>query len=139
APRTTGCVVHRRHARALHLSGRSAREPGDLCAGKMRLPSAEVHSAFMNSNPVDPIAIAIQEDIGEGDVTTEFFMPAGLHASAQIIAREKAIIAGTQTAAGVFHRVDPATRARVIRSDSTEVEGGDRGIELEGFAATILK
>jgi len=36
----------------------------------------------MNSNPVDPIAIAIQEDIGEGDVTTEFFVPAGLHASA---------------------------------------------------------
>src|SRR5438445_265954 len=88
----------------------------------MRLPSAEARSAFMNSNPVDPIAIAIQEDIGEGDVTTEFFVPAGLHASAQIIAREKAIIAGTETAAGVFHRVDPATRTRVIRTDSSEVE-----------------
>ncbi len=48
----------------------------------MRLPSAEARSTFMNSNPVDPIAIAIQEDIGEGDVTTEFFVPAGLHASA---------------------------------------------------------
>jgi len=44
----------------------------------------------MNSNPVDPIAIAIQEDIGEGDVHYGvFFVPAGLHASAKIIAREK--------------------------------------------------
>ena len=93
----------------------------------------------MNSNPVDPIAIAIQEDIGEGDVTTEFFVPAGLHASAQIIAREKAIIAGTETAAGVFHRVDLATRARVIRADSSEVEAGDTIIEIDGLARSILK
>jgi len=105
----------------------------------MRLPSAEARSAFMNSNPVDPIAIAIQEDIGEGDVTTEFFVPAGLHASAQIIAREKAIIAGTETATEVFHRVDPATRARVIRADSSEVEAGDTIIEIDGLARSILK
>lgn len=93
----------------------------------------------MNSNPVDPIAIAIQEDIGEGDVTTEFFVPAGLHASAQIIAREKAIIAGTETATEVFHRVDPATRARVIRADSSEVDVGDTIIEIDGLARSILK
>ena len=93
----------------------------------------------MNSNPVDPIAIAIQEDIGEGDITTEFFVLAGLRASAQIIAREKAIIAGTETAAGVFHRVDPATRARVIRTDSSEVEAGDTVIEIDGLARSILK
>jgi nicotinate-nucleotide pyrophosphorylase (carboxylating) len=105
----------------------------------MRLPSAEARSAFMNSNPVDPIAIAIQEDIGEGDVTTEFFVPAGLHASARIIAREKAIIAGTETATEVFHRVDPATRARVIRADSSEVEAGDTIIEIDGLAHSILK
>jgi nicotinate-nucleotide pyrophosphorylase (carboxylating) len=105
----------------------------------MRLPSAEARSAFMNSNPVDPIAIAIQEDIGEGDVTTEFFVPAGLHASAQIIAREKAIIAGTETATEVFHRVDPATRARVIRANSSEVEAGDTIIEIDGLAHSILK
>ncbi len=93
----------------------------------------------MNSNPVDPIAIAIQEDIGEGDVTTEFFVPAGLHASAKIIAREKAIIAGTETATEVFDRVDPATRARVIRADSSEVEAGDTIIEIDGLARSILK
>src|SRR5437588_11794221 len=93
----------------------------------------------MNSNPVEPIAIASQGDIGEADVTTEFFVPAGLHASAQIIAREKAIIAGTETAAGVFHRVDPATRARVIRADGSEVEAGDTIIEIDRLARSILK
>ena len=93
----------------------------------------------MNSNPVDPIAIAIQEDIGEGDVTTESFVPADLQAAAQIIAREKAIIAGTETVAEVFHRVDPATRTRVIRPDSSEVEAGDTIIEIDGLARSIVK
>jgi nicotinate-nucleotide pyrophosphorylase (carboxylating) len=93
----------------------------------------------MNSNPVDPIAIAIQEDIGEGDVTTESFVPADLRASAQIIVHEKAIIAGTETAAEVFHRVDPAVRSRVIRADSSEVEAGDIIIEIDGPARSILK
>jgi nicotinate-nucleotide pyrophosphorylase (carboxylating) len=93
----------------------------------------------MNSNPVDPIAIAIQEDIGEGDVTTESFVPADLRASAQIIVHEKAIIAGTETAAAVFHRVDPAVRPRVIRADSSEVEAGDVIIEIDGLARSILK
>jgi nicotinate-nucleotide pyrophosphorylase (carboxylating) len=93
----------------------------------------------MNSNPVDPIAIAIQEDIGEGDVTTESFVPADLRASAQIIVHEKAIIAGTETAAEVFHRVDPAVRPRVIRADSSEVEAGDVIIEIDGLARSILK
>lgn len=93
----------------------------------------------MNSNPVDPITIAIQEDIGEGDVTTESFVPADLRASAQIIAHEKAIIAGTETAAEVFHRVDPAVHPRVIRADSSEVEAGDVIIEIDGLARSILK
>jgi nicotinate-nucleotide pyrophosphorylase (carboxylating) len=62
-----------------------------------------------------------------------------LHASAQIIAREKAIIAGTETATEVFHRVDPATRARVIRADGSEVEAGDTIIEIDGLAHSILK
>jgi len=93
----------------------------------------------MNSNPVDPIAIAIQEDIGEGDVTTESFVPADLRASAQIIVHEKAIIAGTETAAEVFHRVDPAVHPRVIRADSSEVEAGDVIIEIDGMARSILK
>jgi nicotinate-nucleotide pyrophosphorylase (carboxylating) len=105
----------------------------------MRLPGTAARFTFMNSNPVDPIAIAIQEDIGEGDVTTESFVPADLRASAQIIVHEKAIIAGTETAAEVFHRVDPAVHPRVIRADSSEVEAGDVIIEIDGMARSILK
>ena len=92
------------------------------------------------SDPVhDPIAIALQEDIGEGDITTESFVDAGAVASAKIVAREKAIVAGTNTAAEVFHRVDGATRVQVICNDGSEVGAGDTIIEIRGLAWSILK
>jgi nicotinate-nucleotide pyrophosphorylase (carboxylating) len=93
----------------------------------------------MNSHAFDPIAVAIKEDIGKGDITTEFFVPADLRASGQIIAHEKAIVAGTETAAEVFRRIDSATRPRVIRADGSEVEPGDVIIEIDGLARSILK
>jgi nicotinate-nucleotide pyrophosphorylase (carboxylating) len=93
----------------------------------------------MNSHSLDPIAVAIEEDIGRGDITTEFFVRADLRTSGQIIAREKAIIAGTETAAEVFRRIDGATGIRVIRADGSEVEAGDVIIDIEGLARSILK
>lgn len=92
------------------------------------------------SDPVhDPIAIALQEDIGEGDITTESFVDVGAVASAKIVAREKAIVAGTDTAAEVFHRIDAATRVQVICNDGSGVGAGDTIIEIRGLAWSILK
>jgi nicotinate-nucleotide pyrophosphorylase (carboxylating) len=105
----------------------------------MRLPRAAACSDFMNSRPFDLIAAAIEEDIGHGDITTEFFVPEDLRASGQIITREKATIAGTETAVEVFRRVDSATRPRVIRPDGSEVDAGDVVIEIDGLARSILK
>jgi nicotinate-nucleotide pyrophosphorylase (carboxylating) len=93
----------------------------------------------MKPTPFDPIAIAIQEDIGKGDVTTEFFVPPDLRASARIIARERAIMAGTETAAEVFRRIDPATQVRILSIDGSEVNPGDLTIEIDGLACSILK
>jgi nicotinate-nucleotide pyrophosphorylase (carboxylating) len=91
-------------------------------------------------NPThDPIDIALQEDIGAGDITTEFFVAADCEASARIVAREKAILAGSNTAAEVFHRVDRGTQVQVIRSDGSEINAGDVIIEIRGLAWSILR
>jgi nicotinate-nucleotide pyrophosphorylase (carboxylating) len=92
----------------------------------------------MSASSIDPIDIAIQEDIGEGDVTTEFFVPAGGNALGRILAREKAVVAGTETAAEVFRRVDPALNIQVIRADGSKVDAGDVIIEIRGTARSIL-
>ncbi len=93
----------------------------------------------MKPTRFDPIAIAIKEDIGKGDVTTEFFVPPDLHASARIIAREKAVMAGTETAAEVFRRIDSATQVRIVSPDGADVNPGDLIIEIDGLASSILK
>ena len=95
--------------------------------------------ALMKQDHYDPIAAALKEDIGAGDVTTDFFVPETLHATGRIIAHEKAVVAGTGPAAEVFRRVDPAMDVQISRRDGDDVDAGDTIIEVRGIARSILK
>ena len=86
----------------------------------------------------DPIGIALAEDIGAGDVTTEYFVPAGLRAFARIVARERSVVAGTEVAAEVFRRVDPSLQVAVLQADGTSLAGGETVLEVRGEARSIL-
>jgi nicotinate-nucleotide pyrophosphorylase (carboxylating) len=90
-------------------------------------------------NRYDPIAAALEEDIGEGDVTTDFFVPETLHATGRIVARENAVVAGTGAAAEVFRQVDPSTDTQIICRDGDNVVAGDAIVEVRGLARSILK
>ena len=93
----------------------------------------------MKATPADPIDVALREDIGDGDVTTDFFVPKNQQAIARIVARERAIIAGTKTAAEVFRRVDPALAMSIARDDGAEVNPDESVIEIRGRTQSILK
>src|SRR5437762_4689109 len=86
----------------------------------------------------DPIAIALQEDIGGGDITTESFVPDGLVALGRIIARERAIVAGGQTAAEVFRRVNPSLHVDLLQPDGAALIGGETILEVRGSTRSIL-
>ena len=88
---------------------------------------------------VDPIDAALREDIGDGDLTTDFFVSKNQQATARIVAHERATVAGTETAADVFRRVDSATKITVIRKDGSELNPDDVVIEIRGSARSILK
>src|SRR5213080_4371633 len=93
----------------------------------------------MNPGDYDPIAAALKEDLGNGDITTEFFVAEALHASGRIVARESAVVAGTGTVAEVFRRIDPATDVQIVHADGEAVAAGDVVIEVRGLARSILK
>jgi nicotinate-nucleotide pyrophosphorylase (carboxylating) len=93
----------------------------------------------MDPDDYDPIAAALKEDIGKGDITTEFFVPEALHASGRIVAHEPAVVAGTGTAAEIFRKIDPATDIQIVRPDREAVVAGDIVIEVRGLARSILK
>jgi nicotinate-nucleotide pyrophosphorylase (carboxylating) len=93
----------------------------------------------MNVDHYDPVAAALKEDIGQGDITTDFFVPQTLHASGRIVAHESAVVAGTEAAANAFRHVDPATDVQVICRDGESVVAGGVIIEVRGLARSILK
>ena len=92
---------------------------------------------FSSDNP-DPIGIALREDIGGGDITTVSFVPENQQASARIIARERAIVAGIDVVADVFRRVDASLRPEILRGDGAIVDSGESVLELRGNARSIL-
>ena len=93
----------------------------------------------MKPNRNDPISAALQEDIGDGDVTTDSFVPKTLHATGRIVARENAVVAGTEAAAEVFRQVDASTDIQISCHDGGNIAAGDVIIEVRGLACSILK
>ena len=92
----------------------------------------------MTDPATDPIAIALREDLGEGDITTQFFVRSDLRALGRIVARERAIVAGTVTAAEVFRRVNPKLTVEILQPDGTALSGGETILEVRGAAGAIL-
>ena len=92
----------------------------------------------MSEVNLDPIEIALREDIGAGDTTTEFFVPDGLRALGRIVARERAILAGVETAAEVFRRVNPKLNVEILQPDGTALMGDETILEVRGAARSIL-
>ena len=92
----------------------------------------------MEPDDYDPIAAALREDIGKGDITTDFFVSEALRANARIVAHESAVVAGTATASEIFRKIDPATDVQIVRPDGEAVVAGDIVIEVRGLARSIL-
>ncbi|MDQ6626611.1 MAG: carboxylating nicotinate-nucleotide diphosphorylase [Verrucomicrobiota bacterium] len=86
----------------------------------------------------DPIAAALAEDVGPGDLTSEFFVAPGLQALGRIVARERAVVAGTETAAEVFRRVDSKLQVAILQPDGAALMGGETILEIRGSARSIL-
>lgn len=86
----------------------------------------------------DPIAAALAEDIGAGDVTCEFFVPETQTGRARIIAKEPAVVAGAETAAEVFARVDEALTVSIVLPSGTHAAPGETVLEVSGSVRSIL-
>ena len=87
----------------------------------------------------DPVDVALREDLGSGDVTSAYFVPETARAEARIVAREKATVAGSETAAEVFKRLDPAVEVVIARADGSEVQPNEPVMEIRGLARSILQ
>jgi nicotinate-nucleotide pyrophosphorylase (carboxylating) len=86
----------------------------------------------------DPIDIALAEDVGSGDLTSQLFIPEWHVSTARIFAKEKCIVAGTQATIKTYQKVDPGLEATLIKGDGTSLEPGETVISLRGATRSIL-
>jgi nicotinate-nucleotide pyrophosphorylase (carboxylating) len=94
----------------------------------------------MLQNQIDKIIIsALEEDINYGDITTDSLITKQTIVSANLIAKEKGIIAGIDIFSRVFQILDEAIQINSNRIDGDKVEKGDLIAVLKGDARTILK
>lgn len=84
------------------------------------------------------VKLALEEDIGSGDVTADYFVPAGKRARAFVRVRNEGVISGVDLAAEVFLTVDPELRVEVMIEDGAKVGAGALVMSIEGEARSIL-
>jgi nicotinate-nucleotide pyrophosphorylase (carboxylating) len=92
----------------------------------------------MNDHSEILIDLALSEDIGDGDVTSLYFIPEERRARAFVAARREGVVSGVELAARVFSKVDPGLEVEILIPDGSRVSGGALLIRVEGKARSIL-
>jgi nicotinate-nucleotide pyrophosphorylase (carboxylating) len=84
------------------------------------------------------IMMALKEDIGEGDVTSAYFIPEDKTARAFLSVRHEGVVSGVSIAEKVFSEVDPSLVVQVLVEDGSRVSEGAVLMMIEGKARSIL-
>src|ERR1700678_1191998 len=84
------------------------------------------------------IAIALEEDLSSGDLTTEACIDAHAQAVAHAVTREALVVCGGEVFARVFRAVDPSLAVVLHVPDGTRAEWGARVWTVRGRARAIL-
>jgi len=87
----------------------------------------------------DLIHLAFAEDIGDGDHTTLCSIPEWAQGKAQLIIKEKGVLAGVEMAQKIFHSFDKDLKIDVFMEDGTEVNPGDIAFIVEGKVQSLLQ
>ena len=78
----------------------------------------------------------LAEDVGEGDVTSEAIVPAGLTAEAEVVAKEAGVVAGIEETVIFAESLGLSVKAEV--SDGDEIKKGTVILKVSGNARVIL-
>jgi len=84
------------------------------------------------------IDAALHEDLGDGDLSARYFVPAEREVRGFVVAREEGVISGIEVALEVFRRVEPGIEANGLIEDGARVGGRAHVIELRGPARGVL-
>jgi nicotinate-nucleotide pyrophosphorylase (carboxylating) len=92
----------------------------------------------MEASAHDPIEIALAEDVGSGDLTSEYLIPETRCVRARIFAKEPCVVAGVGVVRSIYSKLDPRLELATLKEDGSKAGPGDTVIELSGSLRKIL-
>lgn len=84
------------------------------------------------------IEIALREDIREGDHTSLACIPSTAIGKAQLLVKEKGILAGMEVAEAIFNKVNSNIQFFPLMNDGEQMTVGDVAFIVEGPSSSIL-
>lgn len=107
----------------------------------LKMP-AKKHTTARRVATASPLAqliqLAIAEDVGSGDITTQAIVSPTLKASALIETQSPLVVYGLDVARKVAHTVDPRLTWKAYKQDGDSCDVDDPLAELSGVAASLL-
>ncbi len=82
--------------------------------------------------------LALSEDLGPGDITTEPLVAASHEGYGEIVAKEELVLAGLDVACRVFEKLDDAVRLSRPLADGVVVQPGQTVLTIEGALRVLL-
>jgi len=117
-------------------------------AGKAPRPSGPAVGSGGAAAPLDPgrpgdavgrlIELALDEDVGPGDVTADAVVAPDARGTALLFAKEPLIVSGVSAAARVFRALDPGCALEALRGEGDEASPGDGVLRVRGRLRAIL-
>ncbi|MBU1342873.1 MAG: carboxylating nicotinate-nucleotide diphosphorylase [Proteobacteria bacterium] len=91
-------------------------------------------------NTIDNIIkLALFEDSGLGDITTESILSESFSGKGIIVAKESFVLAGIEVAKKVFKLLDPSCESNSLFSDGDHIEEGEIILKVQGDLLALLK
>lgn len=87
----------------------------------------------------DLIRLALEEDVGSGDATSDAVVPSDVDVAASVIVNGEGIVAGLPVAAMVFAEVDMSVVFQPLVDDGAKVSPDQRIAVIQGPARSILR
>jgi len=84
------------------------------------------------------VRLALDEDLGAGDVTSAATVPASRRIGGAVVARAPGVVAGLAAGRAVFGVVDPTVAVELLAVEGDRVASGGTVMRVEGPARSVL-
>ncbi|KKK61400.1 hypothetical protein LCGC14_3014720, partial [marine sediment metagenome] len=84
------------------------------------------------------IDLAVEEDFGQGDPTSELTIPEDVIAKASLVSREEIVVAGMEVAAEVLKRYDRRLKIKILKRDGSRANVADKLATITGPLRSML-